>query len=63
MLQWRFVVDSPEHNSRRKHGQPFSGQIRSAYNQEAISLIQDLIAHDEWGEEEACELIGMVKLT
>lgn len=59
----RKSVDSPEHNSRWKHDQPFSGLIRSAYSQEAISLIQDLIAQDEWVEEETCELIEMVKLT
>ncbi len=43
----RKPVDSPEHNNRWKHDQPFSDLIRSAYSQEAITLIQDLIAHDE----------------
>ena len=57
----RKPVDSPEHNSHWQHDKPFSGLNASLFTPEATALIQDLISHDEWVEEETTELIEMVK--
>lgn len=57
----RKPVDSSEHNSHWKYGQSFSSLNASLYNPENTALIQELIHHDEWVEEETTDLIEMVK--
>lgn len=57
----RKPINSPEHNSRWKHAQPFSGLNAALYNPENTALIQELIHRNEWVEEETTDLIEMVK--
>lgn len=57
----RKPVNSPDHNSQWNHNLPFSGLSTSLFQPVAVALIQDLIAHNEWIEEETTELVMMVK--
>ncbi|TNE81402.1 MAG: hypothetical protein EP332_04585 [Bacteroidetes bacterium] len=56
----RLRVDSPNHKSRWKHGEDFSGLNKKNFNQEERNLIEELIEVDQWIEEEAWDLFPTI---
>ncbi|GAB4012042.1 hypothetical protein GCM10028808_27200 [Spirosoma migulaei] len=57
---YRFPVDSPNHNSKWDHNQIDSGLDLKWFSMEDIQLFRELIATDQWIEEQKNDLVKMV---
>lgn len=56
----RLPVDSPNHKSKWDFNKEFSGLEKNYFNETEIKLIKNLIANNEWIEEESNNLIEMI---
>jgi hypothetical protein len=61
-LQNKLPVDSPHHNSQWNRAFDLSGLDRSYFTAKEIELIQQLIAKNQWIEEESNDLLEMLKI-
>ena len=60
-LDMALPVDSKHHKSQWKPAD-FSGLVEADFNGNQISLINNLIAHNKWIEEESMDLISLLRL-